>query len=131
MNMPNIEKFLMRNGEANNMIVALITYFVDKKQLCIEPIKPKVKDDLVKYPYVLQQAILRGYKQLPQKWSDLWLDERVVPAGRPGVIEKLATYGIYEYNAVEIMKIVEGRNAMDGTYWEPVDNKITVDDLQL
>lgn len=127
--MQKIEKFLMRDSDHGNDIIALITYLHDSNKLIIEPIIPKTKQRLGNYPFDLQLAIRKGYKQLPDDWVKGWISERVVPPERPGVLEALQRHGIYEYNEIEILKLVKGKNAMDGTFWEPVPNSITVDKI--
>lgn len=129
--MQDIEKFLLRDSDHNNNIVGLITYLHKENRLIIEPIIPKSKKMLYNYPLDLQLCIQRGYKQVPDEWVKEWLDERVVPPERPGVLEALQKHGIKEYNQIEIMKIVKGKNSMDGTYWEKVSNEITIEKITL
>ena len=127
--MPKIEKFLMRDSDYKDEVIALVTYLVDSNKLIIEPIVPKTKKRLGNYPFALQMTILKGQKQLTEENTKGWLSERVVPPERPGILESLHRHGIKEYNAIEIMKICHGKNAMDGTYWEPVSSTMTVDEI--
>ena len=128
--MQKIEKFLLRDSDYKNEIIGLITYLVDSNKLIIEPVIPKTEQRLGNYPFDLQLAIRKGYKQLPDEWVKGWISERVVPPERPGLLEALQRHGIYEYNEIEIMKLNKGKNAMDGTFWEPVSNAVTIDTIE-
>ena len=127
--MQKTEKFLLKDSDQNGEIIGLISYSHETKRLTIEPIPPKSPEQLSEYPLSFQLAIQSGCRELPEKWVELWISDRVVPPERQGLLERLNEHGVAEYDEFAIMKLAGGKNTMDGTFWEQVSDATTAETI--
>ena len=56
----------------------------------------------------------RGERDIPGKWVEEWISERIAPPGRQNIGEILRTHGIDEYDPCELLASSEGRSTQDG-----------------
>lgn len=58
----------------------------------------------------------RGERDVPQRWVESWIAERIAPPSRQNIGEVLRAHGLEEYDACELLASGEGRSTQDGFY---------------
>lgn len=67
-------------------------------------------------PAIFAAFVARGERDIPSKWVQAWVDERIAPPGRQNIGEVLRSHGLMEYDSAALLASSAGRSSQDGFY---------------
>lgn len=71
-------------------------------------------------PVQFSPFVARGEKDIPSRWVNAWVEERIAPASRQNIGDILRAHGLGRYDACELLASGEGRSSQDGFYLREV-----------
>lgn len=99
--------------------LAWLIYYEKAKRFYIE--LPD-KADPWKTPLLLSSFIEKGEKSINAYWSEMWVNQRIVPSDRQNLGQILKDNKLTEYDPYELLMLANGRCAQDDYYLEYITN---------
>lgn len=105
--------------DSSKKTLAWLVYYKKAKRFYIE-----LPDnaDIWKTPLLLSSFIEKGEKSINAYWSQMWVNQRIVPSDRQNLGQILKDNGLSEYNPYELLMLTKGRCAQDDYYLEYIPN---------
>lgn len=98
-------------------VLAWLFYFPETKQFRTE--LPSDADYWTT-PLLLSSLLERGEYSIGSHWSQMWVEQRIVPIDRQNIAQILKDNGLAEYDPYELLILANGRCAQDDYYLEEV-----------
>ena len=97
--------------------LAFLFYYEIEKQFFIE-----LPDnaDFWETPILLGSFVKRGEKTVNPYWSNIWVQQRIIPRNRQNIGQILRDNGLKEYDEFELLMLAKGRCAQDDCYLVPL-----------
>lgn len=67
-------------------------------------------------PVQFSPFIAKGEREIPERWVEAWVEERIAPPSRQNIGEILRAHGLDRYDPCELLVSGEGRSTQDGYY---------------
>lgn len=102
--------------------LAWLIYYENAKRFYIE-----LPDDADPWetPLLLSSFLEKGEKTVNAYWSEMWVNQRIVPSDRQNLGQILRDNGLKEYDPYELLMLAHGRCAQDDYYLEQItDDKL-------
>ena len=98
--------------------LAYLIYYEMEKRFYIE-----LPDDADPWetPLLLDSFVKRGEKTVNSYWSQLWVQQRIIPTDRQNLGEILRDNGLKEYDEFQLLMLAMGRCAQDDYYLVPLN----------
>lgn len=61
-------------------------------------------------------TVEKGEREVPEKWVEAWVSERIAPPNRQNIGEILRVHNLEAYDPLELLLSGEGRSSQDGFY---------------
>lgn len=72
-------------------------------------------------PLILSSFAERKLYSIEPYWSELWVDQRIIPPDRQNIGQVLREYGLKSYDKFRMLIFADGRCAQDDYYIEKID----------
>ena len=98
--------------------LAYLLYYEVEKRFYIE--LPEHADPW-ETPLLLDSFVKRNEMTVNSYWSQVWVQQRIVPTGRQNLGEILRDNGLEEYDEYKLLMLAMGRCAQDDYYLVPME----------
>lgn len=98
--------------------LAWLLYYEKEKRFYIE--LPDAADEW-DTPLLLASFLKKGERTVNSYWSELWVQQRVIPSDRQNIGQVLRDNGLERYDLFELLMLSKGRCAQDDYYLAPLD----------
>lgn len=98
--------------------LAYLLYYEVEKRFYIE--LPENADPW-ETPLLLDAFVKRNEKTVNSYWSEVWVQQRIIPTDRQNLGEILRDNGLEEYDEYKLLMLAMGRCAQDDYYLVPID----------
>ena len=105
------------SAEIQKDLAYLLYYEVEKRFFIELP----ADADPWETPLLLDSFVKRGEKTVNSYWSQLWVQQRIIPTDRQNLGEILRDNGLKEYDEFALLMLAMGRCAQDDYYLVPLD----------
>lgn len=113
--------FAIRDESAVNPIdLAYLLYYESEKRFYIE--LPENADPW-ETPLLLSSFIKKGETSVNSYWSNLWVQQRIVPPDRQNLGQVLKDNHLNEYDEFDLLMLSMGKCAQDDYYLVPIEEK--------
>lgn len=103
--------------DESGKVLAWLFYSPETKQFRIE--LPSDADYWTT-PLLLSSLLERGEYSINPSWSQMWVEQRIVPIDRQNIRQILEDNGLKEYDPYELLILANGRCAQDEYYLKEV-----------
>lgn len=105
--------------DITNKTLAWLIYYENAKRFYIE-----LPDDadFWQTPLFLSSFLEKGEKTLNSYWSQMWVNQRIVPIDRQNLGQILKDNGLSEYDPYELLILANGKCSQDDYYIEEISN---------
>ena len=110
-------KFAIKNKAYQDKTVGYLYYDETEKTYRIE-----IPDDVksAEAPMILSDFIRKGKREIDNKWSLRWVQERVTPPERQNIGQVLKNNGMKFYSEFPLLVKNQGRSCQDECYIEQI-----------
>lgn len=105
--------------DCSKKTLAWLIYYENAKRFYIE-----LPDDadVWETPLLLSSFIEKGKKTINAYWSEVWVNQRIVPTDRQNLGQILKDNNLSKYDSYDLLMLTNGRCAQDDYYLEYVPN---------
>lgn len=107
--------FAIRDDYNNLKDLAYLIYYEKEKRFYIE--LPEACDEW-EVPMPLAHFVRNGEITVNSYWSEVWVQQRIIPTDRQNLEQILKDNGLKQYDEFELLKLGHGRCAQDDYYIE-------------
>lgn len=109
--------FAIKNESDNNSIVAYLFYYEKEKKFYIELLD---KCDEWNTPLLLSSFAKKNIKTINSYWSNIWVQQRIVPSDRQNIAQVLKDNKLNTYDEFKLLLLSNGRCAQDDFFLEEI-----------
>ena len=102
--------FAVKSDHTQDKALAYLLYYEKAKQFYIE--LPPDADEW-DTPLILSSFVKRGHRTVNAYWSNVWVQQRIIPSDRQNIAEILRANGLDSYDEYELLVLADGRCAQD------------------
>lgn len=81
-------------------------------------------------PMILSSFVRRGIRSVDAQWSEVWVQQRIVPVDRQNLGQILRDNGLSEYNPYQLLMLGHGRCAQDNCYVKNIKEPDLPDEIR-
>ena len=108
--------------DVSKKTLAWLIYYENSKRFYIE--LPE-DGDIWHTPLLLSSFLKKGEKTINAYWSEVWVNQRIIPSDRQNLGQILKENGLNEYDPYKLLILAKGRCAQDDYYIEQIkDDKL-------
>ena len=113
-----MKAFAIRDAYLNNdKDLAILLYYEKERKFFIElPEDSKI----LEVPLILSSFVKRGVYSIDEKWSLIWVQQRIVPPERQNIGQILRESNLKEYDEFKLLMIADGRCEQDDCFLVPL-----------
>ena len=112
--------FAVKSDHTQDKALAYLLYYEKAKQFYIE--LPPDADEW-DTPLILSSFVKRGHRTVNAYWSNVWVQQRIIPSDRQNIAEILRANGLDSYDEYELLVLADGRCAQDDYYIEQIERE--------
>ena len=109
--------FAIKDDNMDDAVLGYLIYYKNAKAFYIE-----LPDDADPWttPLLLSSFVKRGEHSVNSYWSQMWVEQRIIPPDRQNIGQILKENGLTEYDAFSLLMLARGRCAQDDHYLEEI-----------
>ena len=109
--------FAIKDDNMDNTVLGYLIYYKHAKAFYIE-----LPDDADPWttPLLLSSFAKRGEHSVNSYWSQMWVEQRIIPPDRQNIGQILKENGLTEYDVFSLLMLGKGRCAQDDHYLEEI-----------
>ena len=109
--------FAIKDDNMGDSILGYLIYYKNARAFYIE--LPGNADPWTT-PLLLASFLKRGEHSVSSSWSQLWVEQRIIPPDRQNIGQILKENGLSEYDAFSLLMLNNGRCAQDDYYLKEI-----------